>query len=193
MVGGTKVPVQADFASDHVTFSRGRRGEVKYTDIQVLSTARGILKLRVDGASMEFTLGDKVDRVANKIRQPPSLLDKLGVKAGQQVANDLDLSGFARQLAAAGTVEIKGNKPAELLFVPAGALEDLAMFPQWSRRIHADGAIWIIYRKGRREFGENDIITAGRHAGLVDVKVARFSETHSALKFMVPRDDRPEP
>jgi hypothetical protein len=28
--------------------------------------------------------------------------------------------------------------------------------------------------------------TAGKAAGLVDVKVARFSETHTAEKFVVP-------
>ena len=31
------------------------------------------------------------------------------------------------------------------------------------------------------------MLAAGRAAGLTDVKVARFSETHTALKFVVPR------
>jgi hypothetical protein len=37
-VGGQKVNVRADFASDHVTFSGGRRGEVPYKSIEVVGT-----------------------------------------------------------------------------------------------------------------------------------------------------------
>lgn len=33
---------------------------------------------------------------------------------------------------------------------------------------------------------ENDVLAAGRGASLVDVKVVRFSNTHTALKFVVP-------
>jgi len=58
-VGGQKVNVRADFASDHVTFSGGRRGEVAYSAIQVVGTAKGILRLRVDDAPMEFVLATR--------------------------------------------------------------------------------------------------------------------------------------
>src|SRR5262245_38006401 len=47
IVGGQRVNCKADFASDHVTFSGGRRGEVPYSKIQVVATAKGLLKLRV--------------------------------------------------------------------------------------------------------------------------------------------------
>jgi hypothetical protein len=33
-------------------------------------------------------------------------------------------------------------------------------------------------------------MTAGRAAGLVDTKVVRFSETHTAEKFVIPRAKR---
>lgn len=31
-----------------------------------------------------------------------------------------------------------------------------------------------------------DVLQAGRQAGLTDTKVARFSGTHTALKFVIP-------
>jgi hypothetical protein len=34
-------------------------------------------------------------------------------------------------------------------------------------------------------------MTAGKAAGLVDVKVVRFSETHTAEKFVIPLKARP--
>jgi hypothetical protein len=33
---------------------------------------------------------------------------------------------------------------------------------------------------------EGDVMAAGKAAGLVDVKVVRFSETHTAEKFVIP-------
>src|SRR5689334_8492653 len=98
-VGGTKVNTKGDFASDHVTFSGGRRGEVPYSKIEVLGTAKGILRLRVDGAIMEFPLGTKVDRIAAKIRKPPTLMDKLGVRSGLTCAViNIDAKAFLADL-----------------------------------------------------------------------------------------------
>jgi hypothetical protein len=50
--------------------------------------------------------------------------------------------------------------------------------------------VWV---KGRKELNENHVREAALDAGLVDVKVARFSETHSALKLVVPRARRGKP
>jgi hypothetical protein len=44
----------------------------------------------------------------------------------------------------------------------------------------------VVYPKGKQEITENDVLKAGRQAGLVDTKVALFSDTHTALKFVVP-------
>ncbi|PYR70118.1 MAG: hypothetical protein DMF88_03745 [Acidobacteria bacterium] len=47
-------------------------------------------------------------------------------------------------------------------------------------------AIWVIRPKGSQQISESDVMKAGKAAGLVDVKVARFSETHTAEKFVIP-------
>jgi hypothetical protein len=52
------------------------------------------------------------------------------------------------------------------------------------------GGVWAIYPKGRRELSEDTVRAAGRRAGLVDVKVVRFSETLGALKLVIPRARR---
>jgi hypothetical protein len=53
-----------------------------------------------------------------------------------------------------------------------------------------DGAVWVVWPKGRREFREDDVRAYGPRAKLVDVKVVRFSDTLSALKMMIPRAQR---
>src|SRR6266699_2791176 len=44
----------------------------------------------------------------------------------------------------------------------------------------------ILHPKGQKQINENDVLAAGRQTGLKDVKVVRFSPTHTALKFVVP-------
>ena len=52
------------------------------------------------------------------------------------------------------------------------------------------GAIWVVYPKGRKHITQNDVMAASHAAGLVDVKVAGFSETHTALKMVIPVNKR---
>ena len=49
-----------------------------------------------------------------------------------------------------------------------------------------NGALWVIRPKGRPEISERAVMDAGKAAGLVDVKVVSFSETHTAEKFVIP-------
>jgi hypothetical protein len=50
--------------------------------------------------------------------------------------------------------------------------------------------LWIVYPKGKREIKEQQVLEAGKQAGLVDVKVVSFSATHTALKFVWPKAKR---
>jgi hypothetical protein len=52
------------------------------------------------------------------------------------------------------------------------------------------GALWIVYPKARQEITESDVMSVIKGAKLVDTKVAAFSDTHTALKAMVPRARR---
>jgi hypothetical protein len=179
-VGGQKVNVKGDFASDHVTFSGGRRGEVPYARIRVTGTAKGLLRLLVDDAVMEFPVGANVDRLANKIRNPPTLLSKLGVKPGARV----DSHGIPKGLAAQLPKPAAG--PVELYFLGVADVDGLSAIPDALARVAPGGGLWVVYPKARRDIRESDVLAAGRAAGLKDVKVARVSEKHTALKFMRP-------
>lgn len=61
----------------------------------------------------------------------------------------------------------------------------------WKRVTPAVGAaLWIVYPKGVRAVTQQDVREAGLAAGLVDVKVVRFSDTHTALRFVARRAPR---
>ena len=192
-VGGQKVPIQADFGSDRVRLSGGKRGDVPYKQVEVVSTTKGILKLRVDGTPMEFPIGATVDRLANKIRKPPSRAEKMGIKPGLRahLVGPIDRA-FVNELAKIipDFAEGRPRTPVDLIVFAAKVTLDLEEVAVLAELIKADGALWVVYKKGKRDPSEDDVLAAGRKAGLKDIKVARFSDTHTALKFVVPLADR---
>jgi hypothetical protein len=188
VVAGRTVKVHADFASDHVVLRGGLKGEHPYATVAVVSSAGGILRLQVAGAVAEFPLEEKADSVAQRIRNPPTVLDKLGLRAGLRVhciALPADLQADIDRLGVLG-----GRANLDAVLLGADKLADLARIATLRERLAPEGALWVIYPKGRRDPGEADVIAAGRDAGLKDVKVARVSATHTGLKFVIPLSQR---
>jgi hypothetical protein len=113
----------------------GLRLKVPFKSMRSVEGRDGELRVETPDGRAVFELGAQAERWAQKILNPPSLLDKLGVKAGMRVL-------------------VLGVEDE-------GFLADL-----WER---TDGVV----------LGE------GSAAGLVDVKVVRFSDTHTASKFVI--------
>lgn len=193
IVGGQKVNVRGDFGSDRVRLSGGKRGDVPYKGVEVVSTTKGILRVRIDGTILEFDVGSTVDRLANKIRKPATRLEKMGIKAGLQIAlvGPQDKS-FVDELRRNAPTFTDGRPTGlvDVLVYAAKSIDDLADIPALAQHLEPDGGLWVVYRKGKRDPAELDVIAAGRQAGLKDIKIARFSETHTAMKFVLPLEDR---
>jgi hypothetical protein len=118
------------------------------------------------------------------------LLHKLGVKPGMHVAVvGLDDAAFVRKLSERGCEVVTGAPRGEshLIFlhakVPEGLVERLGRLEP---RLKRDGAIWVIRPKGTPGFKEVDVIEAGKRAGLVDNKIASFSDSLSAMRLVIP-------
>ena len=123
------------------------------------------------------------------------LLDKLGVKPGAKVAIvNLDDEAFVKLLRSR-TQDIGREKPSEpcdLVFFGAVSPKDLSRIKDLKDWIEPNGAIWVIRQKGGRgALRETDIIAAGLAAGLVDNKIASFSETEGAMRLVFRVRDRP--
>ncbi len=122
-----------------------------------------------------------------------SLLDKLGVKPGQRIAVfGLDAGDFLKELAGR-TRDITRDEPKEdcnLIFFAAENCDVLTRLTKLKGILQPAGAIWVVYPKGQTHIRETDVFAAGEKAGLVDNKVCRFSETHTALRFVIPRSMR---
>ncbi|MEO7091932.1 MAG: DUF3052 domain-containing protein [Polyangiales bacterium] len=130
------------------------------------------------------------EKWAEKIRTPRSLLDKLGVKDGMRVAvRGVDDASFLAELRARDLdlTEGRPQRDSHLVFFGVSSVRDLSSLDTLVPSLRPDGAIWVIRMKGKdAPVSEMASMAAGRTAGLVDVKVAKFSETHTAEKYVVP-------
>jgi hypothetical protein len=125
------------------------------------------------------------------------LIDKLGVKPGMRVAivGPVDPDGSFHELLADRTDDVTDGDPlpdTDIVFLAADNQAELDGLAEIRRRIRPNGAIWVISRKGRAAtIRYADILETAQVSGLVDNKVASFSDTHTALRFVVRVELRP--
>ena len=130
---------------------------------------------------------------ADKIANPRSRLDKLGVKRGTKVSVlgqappdfmvELETSG-------AEVSDGKAQKGSDIIFLITHEPSSLKKLPALMKSIEKNGAIWVVHPRGQKNFLDTHVIAAARAAGLTDVKVARFSDTHTAEKLVIPVANR---
>jgi len=172
---------------------RGRpRLVLPLASIRAIRPAAGELELATDDGRLTLVLGAAVAAWARKVRAPPSRLTKLGVVAEQRVSLlGLADEAFRAELASAGVRFVAARGKADSIFLGADTPAALDGLAKLRERIEPDGAIWVIRVKGKAAtVKEDQVREAARAAGLVDVKVAAFSETHTADKLVIPVAER---
>jgi hypothetical protein len=118
------------------------------------------------------------------------LLDKLGVKPGARVSVlGVSEPWFVNDLATR-TADVWIGRAAtgsDVILVHVEDRRDLdqALAPL-ERSLKRNGAIWVVRPKGTPHIKEVDIIEAGKRAGLVDNKIASFSDELSAMRLVIP-------
>ncbi len=132
-----------------------------------------------------FELGEaQAAKWAEAINNPPSRLDKLGVKPGQRVGvHNLADHEFIDELStrAAPTSELAD---LEILFYGADDADELTAIGGLIPALAEGGALWIVSRKGKAATVKDvEVMAAARAHGLVDNKVCGFSDAHTALRF----------
>jgi hypothetical protein len=181
---------EALLETSELIFRGEHRLVVRFADVRSIEASNGRLTINGD---LVLDLGSDAAKWAEKIRNPKSVIQKLGIKPGQQVALvHLDDATFAADLESAGARVTSGKpkKNSDAIFYGARARADLDRLTALKSSLAPNGALWIIRPKGVKTITEADTMAAGKLAGLVDVKVVKFSETHTAEKFVIPVADR---
>jgi len=179
---------RAMLETNELLFRGDFRLKIPFADVKSFEAARGQLEVVFSEGTATFDLGRRAEQWALKIRYPSPLLDKLGVKPTSRVAVlGIDDESFWHDVSAR-TKDLAHEKlpDADIVFYSAESKAALDGIEPLIPSIKRNGAIWVVYPKGRKHVTEGDVMAAGKAAGVVDVKIVSFSDTHSALKFVIP-------
>ena len=163
---------------------------IPLSDITSATAKNGCLRVRFGKRMAEIDIGAAAEKWARRITNPPSRLDKLGVKPGTRVmlAGEQDAS-FETELIGRGATIVKrvpANEPPDLVFFAVDRRESLDRLGPLAAVMRPDGALWVLRPKGPAGIAESETMAASRRAGLVDVKVVSFSDAVSAEKYVIP-------
>ena len=185
---GTAILEQHD-----LIFRGPARLAIPLTSIESAVARDGALTVRYGRKTAVFEVGPAAARWADRITNPPSRIDKLGVKPGM-----ITIMAGERHADLVDEMKSRGAKVsrrtpaggADVIFYGASARAMLDRLRELKSVLKPNGALWVIRPKGSASITESEVMAAGKKAGLVDVKVASFSETHTAEKFVIPVRDR---
>jgi hypothetical protein len=180
--------------TDDLIFRGATRLRIALGEITSAEAVAGWLVVEHAAGGARFDLGEAAAKWAHAIRHPRTRIDKLDVKMGLRVAVlAVTDDAFEDELRAraAQVVDAAGAGGLDLLFYGCEAPSGLDQLRSLRERIVPNGAVWLITPKGRPELGHEPIVAAAKAAGLIDTKTARFSATHTALKLVIPRAQRP--
>jgi hypothetical protein len=179
--------------TSEILFRGEFRLKIPFSTIKSAKAVDGELRLHTADGLAVFHLGAASGKWCDKILHPKSRMEKLGVKLGAKVAllGEFD-ADFLRQVGklTKSVSQGKAASDSEWIFFAADSKDDLGSLSKTSKSMQGAAALWIVYPKGQRHITENDVLAAGRKAGLKDVKVVGFSPTHTALKFVIPLASR---
>jgi len=180
--------------TSEVLFRGDFRLKIPFSSIKSAKTVDGELRLRTAEGLASFYLGATTSgKWLEKILHPKSRIEKLGVKPGAKVSLIGEFEAeFLREVGDV-TKSISKGKAAldsEHIFLAVESKEGISTLSKNAKGMSGAAALWIVYPKGQKHITENDVLAAGRKAGLKDVKVVGFSATHTALKFVIPLDKR---
>jgi hypothetical protein len=175
--------------TDHLVFRGGASVNLPFGEMWSVEVDAGWLEIKSARGLMLLELGPKAEVWREKIKNPKGLVEKLGVDADKKilVLGKLD-GGLVKELegTVAKVARSARGKDFDSVFVVAGKKPDLEQITKARVLMKADGAIWIVYPKGREDLTERDVLTGGRTRELTDNKQVKVDEALTAVRFVIP-------
>jgi len=191
--GGKWHQGKALLETSEVIFRGDLRLKIPFASLKSVVARDGELHLKWASETAVFELGPQAEKWAHTILHPKSRVEKLGIKPGLKISAfrmpDDAVMKNARQ-AARSFADVEPLMDSDAIFFAASSEGELTGIRKLLPSLASNGALWIVYPKGRKEITELQVLNAGRAAGLYDIKVVSYSPTHTALKFVRPKDKR---
>lgn len=186
-IGAGAAETKVLLETDEIVVRGSLRAKMAFRDIRDVNAINGVLHLTWNGEPVRVHVGKDAEKWAAKIRSPKSVADKLGIKPGQRITvlGTIDTSVL-------GSVELSKRlrRDTEVVFLAANSRAELERLGEIRETLAPAGVVWVIRPKGITAITEGDVLAAAKDAGLVDVKVVRFSDTHTAEKLVIPISKR---
>jgi hypothetical protein len=192
--GKQKSDGKALLETSEIIFLGDFRLQIPFATILSAKVVGDELQLRTAEGVAIFELGASIaQKWREKILHPKTRIEKLGIKPGTKVSligfEDQD-EEFLKELESAKAVLMSAEntlpKDCDFIFLSIDTQKQLAQIVKIARKMLGAVALWTIYPKRQKHITESDVLSAGRKAGLKDIKVVGFSPTHTALKFVIP-------
>ncbi len=176
--------------TDVLLFRGTFRLKIPASEITKIHVVGQDLVVEHNGVSVSFLLGAVAPKWCDKILHPPTLFDKLGIKKNQRVAlvnwkQEQFCADLRKCVDELHTYAIS-IKDCDVIFLGAETDSDLVLLAKLEPLIKRNGAIWIVYPKGQKLITEASVMAETKRFKLVDNKTCRFSETHTALRAVIP-------
>jgi hypothetical protein len=132
--------------------------------------------------------------MAEKNYSHRALIDKLNIGPGARVlllgVDDPALTAEVR--ARTEDCRVGGRmKNCDVVLLAVESVADLAKVEKCAPLLAPAGGLWVVYPKGQKHIREAQVMEAGLATGMVDNKVISFSPTHTGLRFVIRKADRP--
>lgn len=192
-LGRRRLNGKALLETDHLLLRLpDERVKIQFGDIERLEAKDGRLAIKHRHGEVTLYLGAAAAKWIDKIKNPRSLMDKLGVKEGMNVTVDgVDDATFLLELAARTHGPSRVGGAIDIVFFGVEDPKALVRLANFKRMLASDGAIWVVHRKGKdATVKDTDVFAAAKLVGLVDNKVVAFSATHTAERLVIPLKDR---
>ena len=189
-IGGESADAKALLETEELIVRGAMRAKIPFREAKDVAAEGGVLRFRWNDRDVRIHVGRDAAKWAEKIRNPKSVAAKLGLKPGHKISivgniDETFLDGVDAD------VSRRLRRGSDMIFFAANVRADLDMLEDLRKALAPAGAVWVIRPKGVAAISESDVMAAAKTAGLVDVKVVRFSETHTAEKLVIPVAKRP--
>jgi hypothetical protein len=177
---------------DEIIFRGAVKAKIARAAIGAVRRDGDTVRITTDRCTVQLSLPGAAEKFAAKLAQAPkSRLEKMGIGAGSEVTLlHLDDAALRAELDAVGAIVRTRASKSALMILGVDQTSDLARIAAAATHLTAAGALWVVHPKGAAGVKDAEVFAAAKTAGLTYVKVARFSDTHTAEKLVIPAASR---
>ncbi len=170
-----------------IVCSRGVKRRFAHAEMTRLAVRGSTLEFACGSERIAIELGTSAKTWLDRIQNPRSRVQKLGVAVGMTVCvlgrSDADaIAEVADALGSAPKTRLSAAVDLVLCFAhePAELDRLAAIAPKLAER----GAVWVLWPKGRKDFSHDHVVAAGKAVGLSITKSMGFSEQLTGLRLV---------